>query len=302
MTILKKQTLSFKIQKTVAEKKFVLFFQHNNIKNKQWALLKNLVLKFDYATMIVCKNKLVKPNISYSSFFSNTEHEKSKQHELMNYVCQGPTVIIACDLIDEFKNICKILNIFKKSVYAHESFFQTAKAQQDIYTKNLEFLKNTKQSSVKDSLSEKKRNAQNMHVFLQAAYDKNCAFPSIFTEKKQFLVNQFSLENNGANCLPENSKKEKKSMPENKKKFNAASYFFLIGGYVEKQFVDFLDLKKIYKTNQFLYSNLAQQVTAPIQLLLTLHNFTNNQFVNTLNINEVLPFVLELHKANSKEI
>ncbi len=366
MTILRKKILSFKIQK-IMENDFVFFFQHNNIKNKEWVLLKNLILNKD-TYMYVCKNKLLKHTsgafkhlytvFSNSESFNNGEllHKKA----LLDFLCQGPTVIVACNSINECKNICEILAIFKRNVLGGQVLKPNPPAQHKFSHKALNFIHRLQkdlnyEKTVTGCLNVEKVNLYNKSM-PKKDLERSNSSNTLETNTSTLFLNKLTTLSDNLRLFPAKSllknKKlhafdwggrqnlvEKKqlffsgepdlkvwfpcpALPRNKcsdlyvksikpglakqpgnagassltpapVQFNVEGFFF-IGGYMQKRFVDFLDLKKIYKTNEFLYSNLITQVCRPIQSLCLLSSVKTN-FLYTVSVNNLIT-ILQIRK------
>ena len=319
MTILRKKILSFKIQKII-ENDFVFFFQHNNIKNKEWVLLRLYLLYVCKDTcMYVCKNKLLNHTsgaakhlntverfsclrFSYSEGFNNGEllHKKA----LLDFLCQGPTVIVACNSINECKNICEIFAIFKRNVYTHHKFSHKALnfihkkfpakftvpncfAEKDLSSEktvtgtdvNVEN-SNISNSSIPKKDLEHSNSSLTLEINTSTTdlpiYLGNAGASSLNQEPVSFSVEtqtsswKQQLEKTLPSCLNVNINKvarEGKGFYSPQGQRSSSKGFFFIGGYMQKRFVDFSDLKKIYKTNEFIYSNLITQICRPIQSL-----------------------------------
>ncbi len=332
MTILRKKILCFKIQKIITKNNFVLFFQHNNIKNKQWIYLKNLFLNYKHIEMLVCKNKLSSA-IVFNSFvdtldytINNIKLVQEKKQTLLHFLCQGPTVIIACNSINECKSICQILNIFKHSISAEHKFSSRAISfMHSIKVLPTSFYTNSniENSNVVTQFNEKlKQTQESKHlkkIFLKP-FLLNQEFPAIFKNKKKYL--DLRCDSLSSNKIPflknfglptlglavkqstETSRRSTYNLLEKSLENKTSNLylesvkpgFFFIGGYIQNQFVDFVDLKKICKTNKLIYSHLIQEIYKPIQLLRTLPCFVNMNFLNTLKVNENLITVLQIRK------
>ncbi len=152
MTTLRKKIFHSKIQNIISESKFVLFFQFNNVKFTDWIFLKNQIFNFQNINVIVIKNK-----ISYKTFLNDKakieffspsnktnlteKYVEYKNHlsieinknlsfnkKKLNFLCQGPTLVIHLNSIDQCKAIYDILNQYTynffctKSMHKPESF------------------------------------------------------------------------------------------------------------------------------------------------------------------------------------
>lgn len=337
MTILRKKILSFKIQK-IMENDFVFFFQHNNIKNKEWVLLKNLILNKD-TYMYVCKNKLLKHTsgafkhlytvFSNSESFNNGEllHKKA----LLDFLCQGPTVIVACNSINECKNICEILAIFKRNVLGKQVLKPNPPAQHKFSHKALNFIHRLQkdlnyEKTVTGCLNVEKVNLYN-NSMPKKDLERSNSSNTLETNTSTLFLNKLTTLSDNLRLFPAKSLLKNKrlhafefsrnkcsdlyvksikpglakqpgnagasSLTPAPVQFNVEGFFF-IGGYMQKRFVDFLDLKKIYKTNEFLYSNLITQVCRPIQSLCLLSSVKTN-FLYTVSVNNLIT-ILQIRK------
>lgn len=337
MTILRKKILSFKIQK-IMENDFVFFFQHNNIKNKEWVLLKNLILNKD-TYMYVCKNKLLKHTSGafkhLNTVFSNSESfnngELLHKKALLDFLCQGPTVIVACNSINECKNICEILAIFKRNVLGNQVLRSDPPAQHKFSHKALNFI-----HRLQKDLNYEKTVTGCLNVEISNLYNKSMPKKDLerYNSSNTLETNTSTLFLNKSTTLSDNLRLfPAKSLLKNKKlhafefprnkcsdlyvksikprpakqpgnagassltpapvQFSVKGFFF-IGGYMQKRFIDFLDLKKIYKTNEFLYSNLITQICRPIQSLCLLSSVKTN-FLYTVSVNNLIT-ILQIRK------
>lgn len=142
MTSLRKKIFHFKIQNIISQNDFVLFFQFNNIKFQDWFFLKNQIFNFQNTSIIVIKNKIPytivfakqaetrfalpadNSKVSFemnvikkygkhgNNLLNQTNENLSCNRKKLNFLCQGPTLMIAFNLTNQCKFIYDILNKF----------------------------------------------------------------------------------------------------------------------------------------------------------------------------------------------
>jgi ribosomal protein L10 len=212
MTTLRKKIFHFKIQKIISENKFVLFFQFNNVKFTDWIFLKNQIFNFKNINVIVIKNKIpyktflnnqakieffspfndsklsFKTNfteeyVEYKNYLqgpasANTSTEMYKNLSLnpqkLNFLCQGPTLIIYFNSINQCKAVYDILNQYTSNFSCTESipkseFFDSHKYKKScLNTINLPLLFLQKKSNLhlQKHNSIKKKNMKSTFFFI----------------------------------------------------------------------------------------------------------------------------------------
>ena len=313
MAPLRKKILHSKIQHILAQNNFVLFFQFNNIKFKEWVLLKNQILNFPETSMIVIKNNITREMLDNhmftpkynlntkcgkkTSFFSSqsktqfasnskknkanyladlhetnsssgcentyskvdlrntkeiiinksiTSHLQNNERQL-SFLCQGPTLLLGFNSIQQCKIIYDILNKF---TYNLPYTKQHSKPEKNIFN-----FRARKVNSLKDR-----------------------KLPLIFTNNK--LV----LNSKKYNLLKQNSEK---------------SSLLFIGGLVQGKIINHLDLEKLSNLNNYAYVNLIQQCYNPIIWFLFLKTIIEIRFVKCFENN--LINLLHAHKNTLKK-
>lgn len=269
MTTLRKKILYSKIENTLTQNNFVLFFQFNNIKFKQWILLKNQIKNLETTTMVVTKNKITYETLNKHMLISHLNKNKEKsspglenkhvsrnenipfnlksKKKQLGFLCQGPTLLIAFKSPEECKIIYEIVNRF---------------------TYNLPYTKQQLES---------KKSFPNLVEF-KASCLENRKFPSIFT--KNNLVSQ-SQKHNLFNL--------------NNEKFS----FFFIGGVVQGKLLNHLDLEKLSNLNNSVYIHLIQLLYNPIMGFSLLKTVTEIKLLKCFENNFIS--LLNIHKNNLKK-
>lgn len=265
MTTLRKKILHSKIQNILAQNNVVLFLQFNNIKFKDWVLLKNQILNLQHTNMLVIKNnitcQMLESHISASKLYSNKKYKK-KNHSLITendkliltndkkqlcFLCQGPTLLLAFNSLQQCQTIYEILNIF---------------------TYNLRYTK---------CQLELKKNIFNLHQHKISCL-KNQKLPSIFTNNKLTLNTQkYSLSK------------------QNNEKYN----LFFIGGLIQGKIINHLDFEKLSNLNNSVYVNLITQCSSKVMWFSLLNIILKIKLIKCFKTN--LINLLHVHKNNMKK-
>ncbi len=125
-TLLKRKKIQrFQIQHILKNNNFVLFFQFNNIKSKVWVLLKNLLLSIPDTNILVIKNKITYEML-HTFKNSNTENKYLKNKLKIDFLCEGPSLIVFFDNARFFQLIYNILNLFTQN-FSSTKFFSNDK-------------------------------------------------------------------------------------------------------------------------------------------------------------------------------
>lgn len=121
MSNLRKTILSHNTEKILKKNSFVLFFQFNNIKVKEWILLKNEILNLPDTSTLIIKNKIfnkvfdckntskLSPNVVSNFDITNTS---SKQAFSLSFLSQGPTLLVGFKSVHQCEIICRIIDNF----------------------------------------------------------------------------------------------------------------------------------------------------------------------------------------------
>ena len=253
MATLRKKILYSKIHNILTQNSFVLFFQFNNIKLKEWISLKNQILGLENTNMLVIKNKVYYKMVSNASTFkcnydkkyTNSVHNaedkytqnlaylvKNKQELL--FLCQGPSLIIGFKSIEQLEIISKILIMFKYNLS--------------------DTLKST-------------------------------------TTQENFIHSRKNFSYNNINLTTQNTKLVS-LLTSNKKKNNEKYNFFFVGGLAQGLIINHLDLIKLSTLNDFAYNDLIKQCYNPILHFLVLKVFVQikllksfeNNLIHVLNL------------------
>ncbi len=371
MTTLRKKILHSKIQHILQQNNFVLFFQFNNIKFKEWILLKNQILSLQNTSMIVIKNNITsqmltthvstsklnsnnkckekmkvfpgkanlevkfklksnqkndstnlfldnqlpkmkdkmvstKPfyqlhkndlNSTYSltkiiknnSIFYNPCKNKFSKMKLNDandimtdenlrlhlnndknqlcFLCQGPTLLVAFNSIQQCKIIYEILNVFTYNLPSTKHMLKFKKS-----------ISNTSEHSLAEACFCSPATFGSWLPKGKINSLENKKLPSIFQK------NQLTLDSQKHNSLKQNNKK---------------SNLFFIGGLIQGKIINHLDLQKLSTLNNSVYVNLIQQCYSGIIWFLLLKTIFKIKFVKCFENN--LINLLYLYKNNMKK-
>ncbi len=156
MTTLRKKILYSKIQNIITQNKFVFFFQFNNIKFKDWILLKNQLLNFQNTSIMVIKNNITRQmlddyisvNSNNSMISENLKYCLFNHKKQLCFLCQGPTLLLAFNSIQQCQIIYEILNIFTYNLPHTKHMLKLEKNIFNLYECKTNSLENRKISSI----------------------------------------------------------------------------------------------------------------------------------------------------------
>lgn len=297
MTTLRKKIFTSKIQKIISQNSFVLFFQFNNIKFKDWILLKNQIFHLKSINVIVIKNKIphenlfaiktenkISPVVHHSEFLSKENFNKKFSKHQTNLLNQSKVDLncsneknLVFHLFDKKKLgfLCQgpTLMIAFNSIKHCKAIYEIL----NMFTYNFSYNKLQFKNEFLDSY---KREISCLH---------NTNLPSLFIKKKNTLQLQASA-----------SAKRYLQKPNFANKKNIKFSFFFIGGLVQGKTINYLDFEKLLQLNNSVYTHLIIQYSSGIVWLMFFNIILKIKLMKCFQIN--LINVLSIRKNNLKKI